>query len=379
LGGLGVGIGFGLQDITKNLVSGLTLLLEGKLQVGDYVEFEALSGYIKEISMRSTIIRTFDGGDVVVPNSNLVTSKVLNWSYKNFTGKLHLPIGVAYDSDPLLVTETLLNSAYVEPAVLHDPPPKVIFKGFGEHSLNFELWVWVSRIDEGISVKSSLNFIIEHHFRQVGLKMPFPQRDLWLRNPEFLFRSSESVTSQSDVTSGNGDRSVIKQSIRGCLQKVPYFREFSSLRLRQLIESGYRKVLRPSQILFQEGELGEAAYLVLSGSLESFSVKLDRCVKTYSATEFFGEVPIMLGIPYSVTTRALEETWLFVIPKRNFEKLLQSHLEFAELLAVEMNREKEIYAPLRQELQELGLLDMEHHHQGLINWISTRLKNLFGT
>lgn len=119
LGGLGVGIGFGLQDLTKNLVSGLTLLLEGKLQVGDYIEFQNVSGYIKEISMRSTIVNTFDGSDIVIPNSNLVSNQVLNWSYRNFTGKLHLPIGVAYDSDPILVTETLLSCAYMEPSVLY--------------------------------------------------------------------------------------------------------------------------------------------------------------------------------------------------------------------------------------------------------------------
>jgi potassium-dependent mechanosensitive channel len=186
LGGLGVGVGFGLQEITKNLISGLTLLLEGKLQVGDYVEFDSLAGHIKEISLRSTIIRTFDGSDVVVPNSNLTSTQVLNWSYKSLTGKLHLSINVAYDSDPILVTETLLNSAYMEAAVLHDPPPKVIFNGFGNSALEFDLWVWVAQIDEGILVKSSLNFILEHNLRQVGLKVPFPQRELWLRNADTL-------------------------------------------------------------------------------------------------------------------------------------------------------------------------------------------------
>jgi len=143
LGGLGIGVGFGLQEITKNLISGLTLLVEGKLQVGDYIEFDGLLGYIQEISIRSTVIRTFDGVDVVVPNSNLTSNRVLNWSYKSLTGKIRLSIGVAYDSDPVLVTETLLNSAYTESAVLHEPPPRVIFKGFGDSSLEFELWAWI--------------------------------------------------------------------------------------------------------------------------------------------------------------------------------------------------------------------------------------------
>ena len=141
VGSLGIGAGFGLQEITKNLVSGLTLLLEGKLKVGDYIEFDGLNGYIKEISMRSTLIHTFDGGDVIVPNSNLTAKQILNWSYQNFTGKIHIRLGVAYDSDPILVIETLLNAAHMEPSVLRDPPPKVIFIGFGDSSLEFELWV----------------------------------------------------------------------------------------------------------------------------------------------------------------------------------------------------------------------------------------------
>jgi potassium-dependent mechanosensitive channel len=379
LGGLGVGMGFGLQDITKNLVSGLTLLVENKLQVGDFVEFEGLSGYIKEISMRSTIVRTFDGGDVVIPNSNLISGQVLNWSYKNFTGKLRLSIGVSYDSDPILVTETLLNSAYFEPLVLHDPPPKVIFKGFGENALEFELWVWVSRIDEGISVRSSLNFIIEHHFRQAGLKMAFPQRDMWLRNPEALSSQQDSLTNtqpNGDLTTLNGERSQ-GISIRECLQQVPYFQNLSVLRLREVIESGYRKVLHKSQVLFREGESGDTAYIVLSGLLESVSIKLERVIKTYHAADLLGEVPIMLEIPYTVTVRALEETHLFVIPKRNFEKLLQSHSDFAALLAEEMTKEKEIYVPLSQELKDLGLIDDSEQHQSLVMWIRTRLQNLF--
>ncbi|NES95071.1 MAG: mechanosensitive ion channel, partial [Desertifilum sp. SIO1I2] len=185
-GGLGVGIGLGLQSLTKNFTSGLTLLLERKLKVGDFVEFAGLSGYIKEISLRATVIRTREGGDVVVPNSQLVENQVLNWSYDTFTARVHIPVGVAYGTDPVLVTETLLNCAYADASVLHDPAPRVIFKGFGDNALNFELWVWVNRIDLSPIIRSSINFIIEYQLRQQGISIPFPQRDLWLRNPEVL-------------------------------------------------------------------------------------------------------------------------------------------------------------------------------------------------
>ncbi|GAB1543075.1 mechanosensitive ion channel [Scytonema sp. NUACC21] len=378
LGGLGVGIGFGLQDLTKNLVSGLTLLLEGKLQVGDYIEFNGLSGYIKEIAIRSTIIRTFDGGDIVVPNSNLVGNQVLNWSYKNFTGKIRIEVRVAYDSDPILVTETLLNSAYMEPSVLYDPPPKVIFKGFGDSSLNFELWVWLSRIDEGISVKSSLNYIIEHNFRQIGIKIPFPQRELWLRNLELL-----SSKTNSEIHNGlKVDLSLTAQlsqvvSIRQLLKQVPYFQETSDLHLRGIIEAGYRKKLSASETLFHEGDMAAAVYIVLSGAIEVFSVRLGKRIKTYSPGEFFGETPIMLGVPYIATARAIEETNIFVISKSNFEKLLHTCPALAETFAQELSKEKEEFSGVRQQLQDLGILNMIEHERNFMAWVKTRLKQLF--
>ncbi len=377
LGGLGVGIGFGLQEITKNLVSGITLLLEGKLQVGDFVEFNNISGYIKEISLRSTIIRTFDGGDIVVPNSNLTANQVLNWSYKNFTGKLRLPIGVAYESNPVLVVETLLNSAYMQPAVLQDPPPKVNFKGFGDNALNFELWVWVSRIDEGLSVRSALNFTIDYNFRRAGIKMPYPQRDLWLRNPETLIVHPDPEPAAPNQLPSIPALQPSAPSLSDLIRQVPYFRSCSDLYLLEIIEAGYRKMLPEAEVLFEEGKSGTEVYVLLSGKIESFSRQLDTKIKTYLPGDFFGEVPVMLGVPYLVTARTLEPTSLFVVPKQNLERLLRSRPFLAEIMAQEMALEKEFYAPIRQQLQDLGLLDMNRNGNDLVAWLQTRLKSLF--
>jgi potassium-dependent mechanosensitive channel len=381
LGGLGVGIGFGLQEITKNLVSGITLLLEGKLQVGDFVEFDGLSGHIKEISIRSTIIRTLDGGDVVVPNSNLTANQVLNWSYQNFTGKLHLPVMVAYESDPIQVVETLLNSAYMQPAVLHDPPPKIHFKGFGENGLDFELWVWVNRIDEGLVIRSALNFIIEHNFRQAGIKMPFPQREVWLRHPEQQLPSPDQRQEMPPVPPPETAiaPALESKSLGNLLRQVPYFRTCSNLSLLEIIEAGYRKDLEESEIIFHEGEMGNAVYIVLSGAVASYSAKLNQCVRTYQPGDFFGEVPIMLGVPYIATTRALENSSLFVLPKKNLERLLRNLPYVGEVLSQEMINEKEIYLPIRQQLQDLGLLAIQEDVTGLADWVRTRLKKLFGS
>lgn len=198
-GGLGVGIGFGLQDATKNFVSGVNLLLERKIKVGDFVEFDGLSGYIKEIAIRSTLIRTKDGGDLVVLNSKLVETRLLNWSYDNFTARIHILVKVAYESDPVLVTETLLKSAYMESAVLQEPAPEVIFKEFGDNSLNFELWVWVNRIDREPQIKNSLNFIIEYHLRQQKISISFPQMEVSVRNPEVFIQSLFPQTNTQNI------------------------------------------------------------------------------------------------------------------------------------------------------------------------------------
>ncbi|MBD0339721.1 MAG: mechanosensitive ion channel, partial [Microcoleus sp. Co-bin12] len=144
-GGLGVGLGFGIQDLTTNFVSGLTLLLDRPVKVGDFVELEGLMGIVKKISIRSTIIQTNDDSSVIVPNSKMISNKIVNWSYENSLLCLRVPVEVAENSNPLLVTETLLNIAYAEAGVLYEPNPKVLFVEFGDDSFKFELLVWTDR------------------------------------------------------------------------------------------------------------------------------------------------------------------------------------------------------------------------------------------
>jgi potassium-dependent mechanosensitive channel len=351
-GGLGIGVGLGLQDFAKNLLSGLLLLFEGKLQVDDYIEFDGLAGYIEEISMHTTIIRTPDGSNVVVPNSSLTNDRVLNWSYRNFKGKLHLPIAVANDSDPVLVTETLLNSAYMEPRVLHNPPPKVIFKDFADSLMEFELWAWVAQMDEGIAVTSSLNFIIEYNLRQIGLKAPLTEK-------------------MTDKSAGQ------THSIRDTLRQLPHLSECSDLELRELIETGYRKGLAESDVLFKEGVMDNHFYLILSGSIETAATQLNQTAKVYRAGEAFGEAAMMLNLPHTTTARALEDTSLFVFYKGNFEKLLHLHPRMAEAFTQALTKDQKMYQEVRQQLQDMGLLSAKEQHLQFANWVQTRLKNLF--
>lgn len=179
LGALGVGIGFGLQNIVQNFTSGLIILFERPIKVGDYVDLGDLSGVIQHISIRSTTIRTNDNVSVIVPNLEFVSSRVVNWSHGSPEVRVRIPVGVAYGSDLDLVKTALLEVAGEDDGVLKDPPPTVFFREFGDSSLNFELGVW--RMTEGIRpvrLISDLNFAIDKKFRHYGITIPFPQRDV---------------------------------------------------------------------------------------------------------------------------------------------------------------------------------------------------------
>jgi small-conductance mechanosensitive channel len=179
-GGLGVGIGFGLQNIVNNFVSGLILLFERPIRVGDTIELGATSGVVEKIGMRATLIRTWTGPELVVPNAQLVSSEVLNWNLKRDRKRAEVPVGVAYDSDPEVVAEILTEVAVAHPDVLKHPEPECLFLGFGDSSLNFQVRAWAGT-DNCFRVQSDLRFAIRKALTDAGIEIPFPQRDLHIR------------------------------------------------------------------------------------------------------------------------------------------------------------------------------------------------------
>ena len=184
-GALSVGIGFGLQNIVNNFISGLILLFERPIKTGDWVMVGNTEGYVKRIRIRSTEIQTFDRADVIVPNSELIASQVTNWMLHDTHGRARIPIGVAYGSDTQKVKTLLEHVAEAHPRVINDgsmPKPKVLFRGFGESSLDFELRCFIQDIDERLQVISDLNFAIDAAFRENDIQIPFPQRDVHVRD-----------------------------------------------------------------------------------------------------------------------------------------------------------------------------------------------------
>jgi len=185
LGTLGLGIGLAIQPLLTNFVSGIVLLFERSIRVGDRIEIGSLVGDVARISMRSTTVVTNDSIAVVVPNGLLASSQIVNWSYTGQQVRIRIPVGVSYRSDPDTVTKVLLEVAANHPGVLRDPAPDVLFDAFGESALDFVLRISTLAFAHRPGViRSELNFAIHRAFREHGIEIPFPQRDVHIRKEE---------------------------------------------------------------------------------------------------------------------------------------------------------------------------------------------------
>jgi small-conductance mechanosensitive channel len=177
---MSVGIGFGLQTITHNFISGIILLIERPVQKGDFVVVGDVVGTVTEIEMRATKVVSRDGVAMIVPNSEFISARVVNQSHPTSRKRVQIRVGVAYGSDTALVRDTLIAIALEHPKVLHDPPPVVFFRSFGESTLDFDLAIWLDHPEPEPVVTSDVRFAIDRVFREKKIQIPFPQREVTL-------------------------------------------------------------------------------------------------------------------------------------------------------------------------------------------------------
>jgi potassium-dependent mechanosensitive channel len=353
LGAIGCVLALGLQNLTTDLASGVTLLLEQPIKVGDYVEIEEVTGVVENVGIRSTIVRNALGKAVVVPNARITATKVTNWSYQTAESSTEIALRIPRGYDPLTIVEVLLTVVRKEPRVLPSPAPKVHLKGIDDNFLNFEIWVWINKPLEVDAIKSALYFLVEAQLQNQGLTQP-PDRTT-LEPNRAAIESTEFSSS----------------SLRELLLKVSYFASLDDIALRHIIEEGYRKTLPANEVICRENDLGNSFYIILSGSVDVYVDSIDKHIAVREAGEFIGEMSLLMGTPRTATLQTLEETTLFVVDRGNLQSLLQKQQGLADRLSEELAKRQE-------SLEKLGIkLDNGDKESPLVQ-IRKRIQSLFG-
>lgn len=374
-GALGIGFGIGLQNLASNFISGLTLLFEQPIKVGDYVEVDKLAGTVEQIAIRCTTIRTINGVFVIVPNSRFLDNNVVNWSYRDPKCRIAIPVRVAEESDSLTVMEALLCAARQESRVLSSPCPEVYFKGPKKDTLRFELLVWISDPEEMDSIKSALQFLVEAEFRDRAIDTKIAESVVLENLPTLaalLQPPTPGETNGSRANAIGSEKPIGGWMLRDLLRKVSYFQQCGDIELRQVIEKGYRKKLASGEIICRENDPGDSFYIILSGSVEVFVESIAKQVAVRRAGEFIGEMSLLMSTPRLATLRTLEETILFVVDRDNLQSLLKNHHELADKIAEELSQRQEA-------LKSLGItIGTATPEETPFNQIRKRIAAIFG-
>lgn len=206
-GAMSVGLGFGLQNIFNNFVSGIILLFERPIQVGDVIEIDGTLGKVTKINVRSTVVQTYDNASLIVPNANFMSSKLINWSFKDQRVRKNVDVGVAYGTDVKKVEKLLLEIANNMPSVLRYPSPDVVFRNFGDSSLDFRLRFWAN-LDKASGIENKIRMAIATEFDKAGVEIPFPQQDLHIRS-DFRVAEKENPISETTPVKSNPPEEIV--------------------------------------------------------------------------------------------------------------------------------------------------------------------------
>lgn len=362
-GALGLGLGFGLQNIISNFVSGLIILIERPIQVGDRIEVGGLEGDVMEINARSTKIRTNNSITIIVPNSEFISSRVINWSHDDPKIRVPIPVGVACNSDPRLVEKALMEVASEIPDIMKEPPPGVRFMAFGQSSLNFELRVWTeTMVRRKYRLISDVNFRIFEKFQKYGIEIPNPQLDIYVKK---LPRQPPSDAS-------------LEHDVIGHLRKNRLFDCLNDEDIAQLAEKGRIRKYYPRQEIIRQGEEGDSLFIILKGVAEVRAGKEDsdtpRHLCTLGQGDFFGEMSMLTGEKRSATVIAEAESDIFELRKEALQPILQSNPCLAEEISKSLVRRESASS---SKLESLASLPQVRDGEHVASKILTRIKSFF--
>jgi potassium-dependent mechanosensitive channel len=300
---IGLGIGLGLQKLVNNFFSGLLLLLEQPIQVGDFIDLEGLKGVVESISVRFTVLRTMDNYRILIPNSELTEKRLINYDFGDRRCRLRLPIQVALGVRPSRVTEALLAAARQEPELLKTPRPEVFLEGIEATHLRFTLSGWVASADNLYRIRSNLHYLITETFERYQISFPLTEMQVELRRP-----TAETESIQEDLSD--------------LLRRLDVFSSCTQAQLSRLIELGSTHSWSAQEFIFRRGEPGTAMYLILTGQVEVLTADETAPLATLDNGQFFGEMALLLGIPRTATVRTTEACELFVIDEGDLQALL---------------------------------------------------------
>ncbi|WP_264323542.1 mechanosensitive ion channel domain-containing protein [Romeriopsis navalis] len=307
---LGVGLGFGLQNIANNFISGWILLIERPVQVGDFIKLGDLMGTVERIGPRSTEIRTPDRVSIIVPNAELVESRVVNWSHHHPVSRLHLPLGVAYGSSIELVHKAVIEAAQAHPEVLRHPQPRLRFLGFGDSSLDFDLMVWLRDPRHQFDLKSDVYYLLEANLNRYQIEIPFPQRDLNLRTPEL-----QSMMANLPVVDRPVAESVVEPTHKNLLADVRHYsailqtpKSVTEDEIGQLIQ----QMRGPEGVSIQDRRFRLTVHPKCFVGSEAVTWIVDTQKATREAAVQIGQLLVELGIVHHVTDEhAFRDEYLF--------------------------------------------------------------------
>jgi len=204
LGGLSVGIAFGLQTIVNNLASGIILAFERPIQIGDAIEVGGRSGVVKEVGIRSSTIQAYDGSEVIIPNGDLLSQHLINWTLSDRRRRIEVIIGVAYGSDLKLV-KNVLEEVLQKADLMTIPAPKVLIHNFADSAVEFRLLFWVSNLDTWVDTRNQVLVDTYEAFKQAGIEIPFPQRDLHLKSGQLILPQTPNTNTPTGTTERDAD------------------------------------------------------------------------------------------------------------------------------------------------------------------------------